>query len=442
MSIANLLQFLVGQRQAILKIAETPAAVWLGLLLVLSAAFAREYDGEDLLHAPWHLVLPAAASLVTSALLFGTVWVVSRGSSPHWSVIPSAYRSFLGIYWMTAPLAWLYAIPVERLATGEEATAANLWLLGIVAGWRVVLMARVVSVLYGANMWQAVCVVMLFADALALVVLRLTPLPVFSIMGGIRLSESEQMIQSTTFMVGAAGIVSLPLWFFGTISAAVKKGLSWSTATSVLRGERRVSPSAWLLGVASLLVWVPILPFTQPEQQLRHEVESDLRGGQIHRALTTMSAHERGDFPPHWDSPPRVGYGEQQPPILDVVETLLEMDAKPWVVELFVEKLRSRAGYSFGTRYYFYDMDDEQFDRHLALLEQLPTDSPIHAEWRNALEQQLTNEEARTEAQRTRLRVLLEPHQDLDAPAEREGNSSANERSTASGELLAERSRD
>ena len=114
MSISTLLRFLVGERQAILRIAETPAAVGFGLLLVLSAAFAREYDGEDLMHAPWHLVLPAAASLITSALLFSLVRLVSWRTRPEWSAVPGAYRSFLGVYWMTAPLAWLYAIPVER----------------------------------------------------------------------------------------------------------------------------------------------------------------------------------------------------------------------------------------------------------------------------------------------------------------------------------------
>lgn len=408
MSVATLLRFLVGQRQAILKIAETPAAVGLGLLLVLSAAFAREYDGEDLLHAPWHLVLPAAASLVTSALLFAVVWLVSRGARPQWAVIPITYRSFLGVYWMTAPLAWLYAIPVERFSTAEQATAANLWLLGIVAAWRVALMVRVVLVLYEAKSWQALCVVMLFADTLALVLLRLTPLPVFSIMGGIRLSESEQMIQSTAFFVGAAGVLSFPVWFFGTIAVAMNKSLSWRTATMVLRDQRRVAPSAWLLGVAALLVWIPLLPLTQPEQQLRREVENDLRGGQIRRALATMSAHDRGEFPPHWDPPPRIGYGERQPPVLDVVETLFAMDAGPWVVDLFLEKLRNRAGDRYGTYYFFYEMDDERFDRYLTTLERLPTDSPIIAQWREALEQLSTNEEVRTEAQRSRLRALLE----------------------------------
>ena len=52
---------------------------------------------------------------------------------------------------MTAPLAWIYAIPVERFLGAYEATQANLWMLGIVSVWRIVLMIRVVSVLFGAR---------------------------------------------------------------------------------------------------------------------------------------------------------------------------------------------------------------------------------------------------------------------------------------------------
>ena len=40
------------------------------MLFVISAGFAREYDGEDLLHQPWHVLLPLVTSLITSLLLF------------------------------------------------------------------------------------------------------------------------------------------------------------------------------------------------------------------------------------------------------------------------------------------------------------------------------------------------------------------------------------
>lgn len=58
MTITTILKYLCGNRQSILRIAASHDAIWVGGLLVLSAGLAREYDGEDLWHQPWHLLLP------------------------------------------------------------------------------------------------------------------------------------------------------------------------------------------------------------------------------------------------------------------------------------------------------------------------------------------------------------------------------------------------
>src|SRR6266481_654320 len=147
MRIRTWLRYLIGDRQAILEIAQDRRALGLGLLFVLSAGLAREYDGEDLLQEPWHVVLPVAASLVTSFLLFCLTYAPAKeGEEPRPSFL-RAYGMFLGVFWMTAPLAWLYGIPYERFLPALGATRANLITLGIVSVWRVVLMMRVVSVL-------------------------------------------------------------------------------------------------------------------------------------------------------------------------------------------------------------------------------------------------------------------------------------------------------
>src|SRR5262245_51273237 len=46
-SITTLLRYLTGSREAIVAIAGNRNALWVGFLFVLSAGFAREYDGED-----------------------------------------------------------------------------------------------------------------------------------------------------------------------------------------------------------------------------------------------------------------------------------------------------------------------------------------------------------------------------------------------------------
>jgi hypothetical protein len=56
MNIGTLFAYLIGRREAILAVANTPSAVWLGMLLVISAGFAREYDAQYLPGKPWYLI--------------------------------------------------------------------------------------------------------------------------------------------------------------------------------------------------------------------------------------------------------------------------------------------------------------------------------------------------------------------------------------------------
>ena len=72
-------------------------------------------------------------------------------------------------------------------------------------------------------------------------------------------------------------------------------------------------------------MWLVFLPFTQREQRLRSDAERMLRGGDIRAALAAMSRHERHDYPPAWDPPPRIGWPEpEQPPVMDVMKVLAE----------------------------------------------------------------------------------------------------------------------
>lgn len=52
------------------------------------------------------------------------------------------YVTLLAAVSLTSPLAWLYAVPVERWFDVGTAISLNLWFLATVACWRVALMAR------------------------------------------------------------------------------------------------------------------------------------------------------------------------------------------------------------------------------------------------------------------------------------------------------------
>jgi len=374
MTIATLGKFLVGNRQAILDVGATRGAWLVGILLVLSAGLAREYDHEDLLREPWHALLPLAASLVTATILFALVRIVSwRRSGSGWPP-HGGYPAFLGLYWATAPLAWLYAIPVERLLPAEQAVAANLWLLAIVSVWRVVLMARVVGVVWRCHGWEAFQIVALFAWGVASAVLSQTRLPILSMMGGIELAPAEAILAEVTFFVMLFLFLSTPFWLICGVAILFlrrRPGGPWTPDPAFASGSLRVGRSLWAFSAAAVVVGLALLPVTQPEQRLRHEVETALRGTDPAGAIRLMAAHARDDFPPHWDPPPRTGFGERTPRLTDIVEAIATVDPPAWVREVFFAKTIN-AEYPTWSGGPLLRLDDEALARYVAVLERLP----------------------------------------------------------------------
>src|SRR3989442_521585 len=106
MSIETLLAYLIGNPAAIAQIAASPAAVWVGLAFLLSTGLARSYDTTDLWQKPWHLWLPFGAALALSLALYGAIYLflALKDRPPP---LLAGYWSLLGLFLLTAPLAWL-----------------------------------------------------------------------------------------------------------------------------------------------------------------------------------------------------------------------------------------------------------------------------------------------------------------------------------------------
>jgi hypothetical protein len=392
-------EFLIGRREAILGLAACPQALWIGLLLVLSAGFAREYDGEDLLHEPWYLIIPLAASLVTSYLLF--VMCVDAKIDGL-----ARYRNFLTLYWLTAPLAWLYAIPVERMYSADRAVELNLWLLTLVALWRVALITRVLSVLLRAGALPIFVIVMLFADSVMLILLGIMPRPVFAMMGGVRLSDGERIILQTSLLAGFLGIVTFPIWFASALWLwnHPADGEIWA----IPRGVRnRVSAPVWMIACVAVLGWSVVLPFVQPEQQLRRQVEREMAAGGIAPGLDLMSQHAPADFPPHWEPPPHIGYGRNQPQLFDVLDMLESHPAADWVRDLYWDKFRREAINlrNHDPRVFLGKL--EQLQRYQQYIERMPASERDAEEWKavksslaNAIDQRQKEAESKGEGVR------------------------------------------
>jgi hypothetical protein len=340
---------------------------------VLSAGFAREYDGEDLSAEPWHLLIPFAASLATSFLLFACTYAAARRRGDAAAPFGRLYLRFLGLYWMTAPLAWLYAIPVERWTGPAEAVEWNLWLLALVSAWRVALMIRVLNVLFDAPVLSAAWVVCSFADVVVLVLAWSMPMPVIAFMGGVRLSERDALIQSVMFNLRVAAVLGCSVWFVGLPVFLARSKPAWAL-TIDLRHRMRLHPSVWLLPTAALVVWPFVLPGPQSEQRLRRQVEQLLVNDRIAEALDVMSKHRLDEFPPHWDPPPRIAYAGSAPPLLDVMEQVVAAPPADWVREVYVSKLKDRFGDSWGDalRMYWESASRAEQERFAAVMEALP----------------------------------------------------------------------
>lgn len=363
MGIRTVFLYLVGYRRAILTLAASPWTFPVGLCFVLSAALAREYDGKDLMREPWHLLIPAGASIAASFLLVSFIWfgnVIWRGLTSYedvWSAygeanakavasalatkrpgFMSAYISLLGLFWMTAPLAWLYAVPYERFLDSLGATNANLWTLGVVAVWRVVLMMRVLVVLMGFNPLAASLVVLAFADVVALFGLLFFPVPLLDFMGGLRLTESERRLQALGGIILVIGGCSLPIWLIASIVMLASSRLRWVVAASTDSAIFRPTRALWIVAILAVAIWAPILPFTQIEQQNRRHVEELFNTGNIDEVLNYMSAHSQREFPPHWKPPYQRERGMNR--FADIFEAMGRKQPANWVRAIYIEMLR------------------------------------------------------------------------------------------------------
>ena len=382
-TIRTLLEFLIGDRDAILQIAQSRRALWLGLVFVLSAGFAREYDGEYLLREPWHLLIPVGASMLSAFVLHLLLMCVRRIRGAKDIEFGLDYRRLLTLFWMTAPLAWLYGIPFERFMSAPDAVAMNLALLGVVSVWRVTLSIQFVSVLYHARWFAAFIIVLLFADAVAIVAISAIPQPIVSIMGGIRHTESEQLILAVTCSIQVLGILVLPVFLIAPITIALMRSpsqtASWRSIFDQQQHNASVAAGLWVLAGISLLVWIPLLPGPQAEQRNRWLVTRDLQDGRIEEAVRYMSERTPDDFPPHWDPPPRPGYGERNPPFHEVLDAIILTGAADWVQDIYVEKLGFQWSRRPGRLLVIEELSDDQLRRYRDLLIRLPEGPEIAA---------------------------------------------------------------
>lgn len=156
----------------------SPRYLAFGLAATWLAGIGRYWDNPRA-DAWQHAGLGSLAYVLVLAAL---LWLLCLPLRPrNWR-----YRNVLLFVTLTSPLAWLYAIPVERFLTMDAAQDANVAFLAVVATWRVALLAWFLARVSDLRPLAALVATLL---PLTLIVVTLTALNlehvVFNLMGGL-----------------------------------------------------------------------------------------------------------------------------------------------------------------------------------------------------------------------------------------------------------------
>lgn len=378
MNVTTWLGFLCGDGASILLMCRDVESLYAGLAFVASAGVARNYLRRDLTEQPWLLFLPLVASTGTAFLLYSLFATLAWA---YKAVQPSFVRGFsslLGLYWLTAPLAWIYGFPFERIFSRVGAVKARLAALGLVSVWRVTLMVRVMYVVLDARDEIPFHLVMIFASSVTLLAIFLTwrtdreaSYPgVISMMGGLDSEDRPEVV-----LVGTTSGCVVPLAvlaLLGCSLAALER--SNDVAAWKMRRFHLVDDSTSVTGLlgfalASLFVWCCALPSAQRKQRLRRHTESIFSKGEIVEGLKTMSLHNACHYPDQWEPPPsgRFVRTASQIHLLNIWETILEHPIAEWCRNRYLEQLRE-----FVSHPECYWTNEHDLARLTSLLERIP----------------------------------------------------------------------
>lgn len=346
----DVVRFQWGARDAITSLAASRATLPTGMVLVLLTSIARNHDQTWIGESPVRWVLgPLLFSLVSGTWLFLTVY--GLGIRSNWNT-ESQNRSFwrdwpafMGLFWMTAPIAWLYAIPVERFLDPIQAARANVALLATVSLWRVLLFARVIQVIGSVRYRDALRWVVMAAAVETVVILFFATFgeAIMRAMGGLRYSPAQEVLYRAlnAAISGAIGV--------GTIAILIELTLGRAAPRSRLpvRQADRV-PLRFLAGVT--VFWVGIATLSQPAVRRTAHAEALVNRGQYREALDFLASHTPDQFAPGRPLPPR-GYEWSTFTQVPGLVSALQTNDPAWVqdhvigqLDVLVDSLHSRFG--------------------------------------------------------------------------------------------------
>lgn len=273
-SIKDCFLFLIGNEAAIKKLAKSKNSIYLGAFFVFIAGIAREYDQEYIPLNGILFLVPFLASFVMCLILY-------IFSLPYYrkKVNPDglgSFKTYLSVFWLTAPLAWLYALPVEAWFTPLTALKINLSLLGIVAFWRVWLFTRAMKILTEVNLLALILTV---ACPVIFFVSFFQNLNIVGIMSGGAKTEAQE------FLTGVTGLVTMLSFivFIPSVIIACIESTRVKNFTSLEKDEKMpISKSLIVFNFVTLLFFVAILLPSQSKLKKHFELVDLINQGKIH----------------------------------------------------------------------------------------------------------------------------------------------------------------
>lgn len=302
LGLRDLFGFLIGRRHSIERVAAQPfSAILCGLFGVVVAGLCREYDQELFSEKQMIFFLPLLASLLMGTWLYAVFCTVSpSGKRQH------SWLVFMGLFWMTAPCAWLYALPVERFCPDSlTAIKVNFALLGIVATWRVLLMGRVISVLTG-NPGTAILLVGSGVIVVPLIFLKSLNVAVMVMGGGVH-SPEQKFIKDFTGLLGFYLLIGAVLALAFLIWKAMSRNAE--ECSCLQAGEASVVFS-WTLLIPPVLVAAAVATqWPRAQDELAH----------YHQAMAVLEEWDEPNQPPKRTAEER----------MDAVDILLKRGLPP-----------------------------------------------------------------------------------------------------------------
>jgi hypothetical protein len=368
LSLREMLRFQFGQRDAIETVARSRAALSTGLALVLLTAIPRNYDQSFFLESPLWLFGPPIFSAFSGTFLFLILYhgfIRRHLEAPQTISKAAQWRSFMSLFWMTAPVAWLYAIPVERFLNSYHAAQANLTLLAIVSLWRVLLMARVSSVLLKIKFLRALgwvlvpaCLEVLLVVVGSVVFGGRASQQIMAGMAGMRNAPEENLIALALGNVFTGALVVLPA-VVGLLAAR-----RFSAGVQPFPKPAAAPLPVWPL-LALAAAWIAIAALPQLEQYHFVTHAQLVEAAKYRESVDYLAQYARKDFPASRRMEPNPYEYQVWEQLPEIMATLKPSDPE-WIRRLYLDHMEV-----MFSHYYLHSSFAGQVQM-LAALERLP----------------------------------------------------------------------